>query len=93
VDDLVKNLVPGIEKINQEKSDKDNAANSGGIDLNPVDRVMSVGTADAGAFFRFDPVSLEKYRDAAGVSPVIIDIHPVEDLPGFLGVAPSRPAP
>ncbi len=61
------------------------AAVDGGIDLNPVDRVMAVGAMDGGGFFHFDPAALEKYRDAAGIAPVIIAVRPLNDLAGFLG--------
>ncbi len=60
-------------------------AADGGIDLNPVDHVMTVGTSEGSGFFHFDPAALEKYRGAAGIAPVILSIRPVNDLAGFLG--------
>ncbi len=59
---------------------------AGGIDFNSVEKVVQVDASDAEQFFHFDPMILEKYRDSAGVTPVIVGIHSLDNLSAFLGV-------
>ncbi len=69
-----------------EHNDKRTDAATGGIDLTPLR--MDLQTAGSGDEFTFniDPVMLQKFQDAPGFSPVIINIQPVTDLKMFLGV-------
>jgi hypothetical protein len=61
-------------------------AQKGGIDLNP--ELMDLRTRSDGGAIRFnlDPVLMQKLEDAPGLTPVIIDIRPTEDLQMFLGL-------
>jgi len=59
--------------------------NKGGIDLNPVDKTLSVGNAGETMKFNIDPALLERVKNAPGLTPVILNIEPLESLPAFLG--------
>lgn len=65
---------------------KATAAQNGGIDLN-TDRldIQTRSGGDGEAVFNIDPEILQLFIDAPGVVPVIIDIHPLQSLPQFLG--------
>ena len=58
----------------------------GGIDLTPGN--MNLQTRNAGEEIKFhmDPVMLRKLQNAPGFVPYIIDIQPLTDLRGFLGI-------
>ena len=60
---------------------------NGGIDLTP--QRMDLKTADSmgdGIRFDIDRAQLQQFQNAPGLMPVIIDIHPLDSLPRFLGV-------
>ncbi len=64
----------------------DNAMAPGGIDLDPAR--MDMATQDSGEEpgFKIDPAMLRQIQDAAGVTPVIVGIDPLDSLPRFMGV-------
>jgi hypothetical protein len=59
---------------------------TGGIDLNATDKLMQVKASGDGVKFSIDPVLLERMRAASGLSPVIINVQPLNDLSQFLGI-------
>ena len=60
---------------------------TGGIDLNAVDKNLQTKNGDGEIKFNVDPAMLEKFRNTPGFVPVIINIQPLADLPAFLGVS------
>ena len=68
---------------------------AGGIDLNPVDKMIEVeaGTVGHAVKFYIDPAMLQQYRAASGFAPVIIDIHPMKvSVPVFLEAGDTYPS-
>ena len=74
----------------------------GGIDFksDKVDSAFAVkmdsrlrGNDNAGIKFNIDPTMLEQLQNAPGFVPVIINIQPMNDLSGFLGLNEHSPAP
>ncbi len=65
---------------------------NGGIDLNPTDKMIKVnGDSSVSAMrFNIDSAMLEQYRTSPGFTPVIMNVQPLEDLPGFLGVQADK---
>ena len=76
----------GSQEALAREMDPAMAGHKGGIDLTPSR--MDLRTAGSGGdmIFNIDPELLERMRRAAGVSPVIFGIRPLEDLQQFLGV-------
>ena len=60
--------------------------NRGGIDLTPAKMNLETQNAGEGIRFHLDPALLRQLQDAPGFVPVIINIQPLMDLRGFLGV-------
>ena len=60
--------------------------NTGGIDLNRVDKDLQVKNQNGGIKFHIDPAMLEQLQNAPGFEPVIISIQPMTDLHLFLGL-------
>jgi hypothetical protein len=62
-------------------------AATGGIDFTP-DRIdLKIQGSQDGMRFKVDPTIFKQLQDAAGLTPVIINIRPITDLKRFLGVA------
>jgi hypothetical protein len=59
---------------------------TGGIDLTPARMDLQTGNDGSPVIFDIDPLLLQRLSDAAGVSPVIRGMHPLDDLAAFLGV-------
>ena len=74
-----------------QRTDKVIAA-PGGIDLNAVDRTLSVDSAGQALRFHIDPAMLEKLEAAPGITPVILNIQPMKDLRQFLGLREEETA-
>ena len=78
-----------------KNGDKAMNKNLGGIDLTVN---MNLQTQNAGEEikFHFDSAMLAQLQNTPGFVPVIIDIQPMTDLPGFLtlntrGISPKDP--
>ena len=64
----------------------------GGIDLDPAQMNMQVKDAGSGFEFNIDSAMLNRLQNAPGLTPVIIDIHPMTTpLSMFLGLKPDAP--
>jgi len=62
-------------------------ADNGGIDFKMNNVSVQGDPRNAqGIAFRFDPAMLQQVRNASGFSPVIVNIQPMKDLRGFLGL-------
>lgn len=61
-------------------------ANTGGIDLNAVEKNLQLQNSDGEIKFNLDPAVMERLQNAPGFVPVIINIQPMTDLRLFLGV-------
>ena len=61
--------------------------NNGGIDLDPGKMNLNAQKAGGEIKFDVDPAQLQQMQNAAGFSPVIIGIHPLNSLNDFLGLA------
>ena len=64
----------------------------GGIDLNPVDKMLQLNGDGSALKFNIDPAMVRQYQAAPGFMPVILNIRPLDDLPAFLGVSEQKPA-
>ncbi|NTV30133.1 MAG: hypothetical protein HGA80_08650, partial [Candidatus Omnitrophica bacterium] len=65
----------------------------GGIDLSKDKTNVQVQVGGEGIHFNIDPAMLERLQNAAGLEPVIINIHPLTtSLPVFMGLAESTTA-
>ncbi|MBF0595040.1 MAG: hypothetical protein HQL22_08730 [Candidatus Omnitrophica bacterium] len=58
----------------------------GGIDLTNSEAALQTQSVGGEVKFDFDPAQVEQMQNAAGVSPVIINIQPMTDLELFLGM-------
>ncbi|MBF0484435.1 MAG: class I SAM-dependent methyltransferase [Candidatus Omnitrophica bacterium] len=67
-------------KSGQEKK------NTGGIDLNPIDKTLETQSNGGGIKFNVDQAMLERMQNAQGFEPVVTDIIPLKDLRAFLGI-------
>ena len=82
--DLDKKLFNGV--FSRGKGDKAGLSKPGGVDLTPAH--WSVQTQNQGDPIKFhiDHAMLARLQNAPGFVPVIISIHPMRDLRGFLGM-------
>jgi len=62
--------------------------NTGGIDLNTLDKKLQTQNSNGEIKFYVDPAMLQQLQNAPGFVPIIINIQPMTDLKAFLGVAP-----
>ncbi|MEI7999271.1 MAG: DnaJ domain-containing protein [Candidatus Omnitrophota bacterium] len=58
----------------------------GGIDLTPANLNLQTRNAGEEIKFHLDPAMLAQLQNAPGFEPVIINIQPMVDLKGFLGL-------
>ncbi len=73
----------------QTKSDLHDSAEKGGIDLNPSKISITTKKQGEEMEFNIDPVMLQRIKDASGVTPVIIGIHPLNNsLQEFFEIPP-----
>jgi CheY-like chemotaxis protein len=72
---------------------RDNAQANGGIDLNAGN--MSMSQQGDAAEFRFDPTVVEQFKrgDFTGVTPVILNITPIQSLAPLLGMESGAEEP
>jgi len=69
------------------------SANAGGIDLTPGNNGLNVQSTGSSVSFSFDEAVTQRFQNAAGITPVILDIHPMTmSLPTFLGISDNVPA-
>lgn len=61
----------------------------GGIDLDPSRLELKTKDSGQAVIFNVDPAMLQKMRQAAGISPVIIGVQPLTSLAEFLGAPGS----
>ncbi len=61
-------------------------ASKGGIDFNSEKMNLETRNESGEIKFQIDPAMLEQLQNAPGFTPVIINIQPMTDLPGFLGL-------
>ena len=60
---------------------------TGGIDFTPANMNLQTQTnGDGDIKFKLDPAMLQQLQNAPGFVPVIINIQPMTDLKGFLGI-------
>ena len=66
----------------------------GGIDFksDKVDSAFAVKSGGGEIKFHVDPAMLEQLQNAPGFRPLIINIQPLHDLHGFLGLSESSPS-
>jgi hypothetical protein len=71
---------------------KDAAGITGGIDLTPerMDLQTTGDGKDNAMEFKFDAAEIQRLEKVPGFVPVIMDIQPVNDFWGFLGLASSQ---
>ncbi len=62
-------------------------AEKGGIDLTTGMSSLEINNKGQGIKFRIDPSLYQQLKNAPGFIPVIIDITPLKDLTGFLGLS------
>jgi hypothetical protein len=76
---------PGMTKESESVSFlSDYPADKGGIDLNPQSLAFRI-SADGEIEFDIDPAMLESFRNAHGLSPVILSIREAVDFDQFFG--------
>lgn len=64
------------------------AKNLGGIDFNDARLDLIIQNAGAAITYTFDSELVQALQGALGLTPLIIDFHPLESLPHFWGVDP-----
>jgi len=60
--------------------------NNGGIDFTANKTPLEIKNSGEGIQFKIDPAQLAQLQNAAGFVPVIINIHPLNDLRQFMGI-------
>jgi len=65
-------------------------SNMGGIDFNTEQLNLKIQNNGAEIKFHIDPAMLQRLQNAPGFVPVIINIQPMTDLKGFLGLEYER---
>jgi hypothetical protein len=85
IDFLKETLVPL-----QKTGDQAAMGTRGGIDFTANKTPLEIQNSGKGIDFKMDPAMLEQLRNAPGFTPVIIDIQPLIDLRGFLGLKVSE---
>jgi len=67
------------------------ASDVGGIDLTRDKLGLQVQSSGTGVQFKFDPALIRRLQNASGLTPIIIDIHPMTTtIPMFLGLADAQ---
>jgi ubiquinone/menaquinone biosynthesis C-methylase UbiE len=69
-----------------QKPDRAMGEEKGGIDLNAADSTLQVNATGQAMKFHIDPAMLERVENAPGLTPVILNIEPLDSLPAFLGL-------
>ncbi len=57
----------------------------GGIDLTADKTPLQIQNIEEGIHFKFDPAMIQKFQNARGFYPVIVNIIPLQDVREFLG--------
>lgn len=91
VDQIVRELMFDSNQSSAKEVDRASLVaedKKGGIDFKSgeVDSVFAVKNNGGEIKFHIDPAMLEQLQNAPGFMPVIINIQPIKDLPGFLGL-------
>ena len=78
-------------QLHQAEKVMANDDKNGGIDLTPGQLGLQT-TGSGGMHFKIDPAMLQQWENAPGVSAVIIDIQPLDNLRNFLGFQTDIPS-
>ena len=62
----------------------------GGIDFTS-DKILQIKSSSGGVKFNINPAMLAQLKNAPGLVPVILNIQPMDDLQGFLGLNLDNP--
>jgi hypothetical protein len=78
--------------VDQDSAQLNQDLNKGGIDFN-ADK-MNLETRNEGEEIKFkmDPAMLQQLQNVPGFYPVIINIQPMTDIKGFLGINDAVPS-
>ena len=69
----------------------DTNAVSGGINLTRNKIALQIQNSEQGVQFKFDPAMIQQLQNASGLTPVIINIHPMTiSVPIFLGLSDKK---
>ncbi|MDE1921717.1 MAG: GGDEF domain-containing protein [Candidatus Omnitrophica bacterium] len=71
----------------QNPADNAMVATPGGIDLTAGNMPLEIRNAGSGIRLNLDPVQMARLQSAPGFVPVIVNIQPMSDLRGFLGIS------
>ncbi|MBF0490991.1 MAG: hypothetical protein HQL15_10375 [Candidatus Omnitrophica bacterium] len=77
---------PVQKKDKAMHSSTSNLSNTGGIDFNSDKMNLETRNSGGEMTFHLDPAQLAQLRNVPGFTPVIINIQPMIDLRGFLGL-------
>jgi len=89
---LVDGTYKDLPLNNSEKiSDKDHAE-TGGIDLKKSSMPLKTRNQGGPLKFNIDPVMLRDLDSAPGLTGQILEISPLQSLPGFLGMSKDEEA-
>ena len=86
-------LTRHLSEVKLDSADKSMNSNLGGIDLTPANMNLQTENSGSAINFRLDPVKLQQLKSVPGFMPVIINIQPMTDLRGFLGLADNQSSP
>ncbi len=80
---------PYLRRIAKQADQMDRAMKAetvGGIDLTVGNLNLQTQSSNGEISFKIDPAMLEQLQNASGFSPVIIQMQPLTDVKGFLGM-------
>ena len=86
---LWKHLYDFSKKQKTRRQDDAMKENTGGIDFNPDKLHVNTQSTGKGIMFNIDPAMLQRIENAPGITPVIINILPLDSLQWFLGIPQS----
>ena len=66
------------------------APHEGGIDFKSADKNLEVQNPNGEIQFYIDPAQLAQLQNAPGFVPVIINMEPITDIKGFLGIVEAN---
>ncbi|MFH0753033.1 MAG: Fic family protein [Candidatus Omnitrophota bacterium] len=84
---MIGRLTEGVRVLGAKNDSAQSGDIKGGIDLNPSSIDMAVKSAGEGIQFKVDPAMFERMKNASGITPVIIGIHPVGSFQKFFEIS------